>query len=65
MCDIDQKVNKFNTDKTVDLAITCRISGKHITHSNEYGMYCDDECNLEKDKQAKKVVENLLDNLLG
>ena len=46
MCDIDQKVNKFNTDKTVDLSITCRISGKYITHSNEYGMYCDDECDI-------------------
>lgn len=33
-----------------DVYCFCKTTGKKIDISNEFGMYCEDECNLENDK---------------
>jgi hypothetical protein len=40
--------------------ITCELSGKRITISNENGMYCDDMCDEDKDIAAGKFFENFI-----
>ena len=45
---------------TGSVDVTCDDCGKPITHSNEFGMYCDDECGLADDKAAKAQVMNML-----
>jgi hypothetical protein len=43
-----------------NLKIKCKICGGPITHSNEFGMYCDNECGIEDDKKAYKELKKLL-----
>lgn len=51
--------NKFAVE------ITCDKCGKPITVSNKYGMFCEDLCDLEESKKAKKTVDKLLKDLIG
>ena len=62
MCQIDTRVIK-NPDGTREAFITCKTSGKPITVSNEYGMFCEDLCNLEENKKLpgpKELTEYLM-----
>ena len=45
--------------KDRDLSLTCKICGEPITHSNEYGMYCENKCGIEDDKKAKEKIEKI------
>ena len=47
-------------DKTGSVDVTCDDCGKPITHSNEFGMFCEDNCGLQESKEAKKVVMSML-----
>jgi hypothetical protein len=40
--------------------ISCGISGKPITESNKYGMFCEDMCELKQCKAASKVILDLI-----
>lgn len=42
-----------------DIDVFCTICGKSITHSNDYGMYCDNECGIEEDKLAYKLLTTI------
>lgn len=48
---------------TGNVEVTCDDCGKPITHSNEFGMFCDDNCGLAESKVAKKDVMDFLDNM--
>ncbi len=43
-------------DKSGNVEVTCDTCGKPITHSNEYGMFCEDNCGLSESKQIKDVM---------
>ena len=57
MCEILKKSNP--TKDGVDWSITCKFTGKPISISNEYGMFCEDLCELDECKKAKTKIENL------
>lgn len=42
--------------KGIDIAVNCPVCGQPITHANEYGMFCDNECELEESKEAGTVL---------
>lgn len=46
-------------DENGNVEVTCGC-GKPITHSNEHGMFCDDNCGLEESKQALKDINDIL-----
>jgi len=58
MCKIITKdTDGGNTD------IICSISGKPITESNEWGMYCENLCGIDKDKELTSI-DNFLREIL-
>lgn len=52
---------KRQNRKYYDVNLTCKTTGKPIVIINQYGMYCEDKCELKQDKlaekQARKFVE--------
>ena len=46
-----------------DINVTCEISGKPITISNKYGMYCEDMCGYEEDKALGDDFEDVFAEL--
>ncbi len=59
MCEIVCK----NTANGVD--VTCSISGKPITISNEYGMFCEDMCQLEECKSGYEQTMAFISEFTG
>jgi hypothetical protein len=55
MCDIDSKM-----DKSGNLTMVCKTSGKPIVKSNLLGMFCEDMCDYEDAKKAEKLMEKML-----
>jgi hypothetical protein len=49
MCDIEATV------KDGKATIICKISGKPIIESNDYGMFCEDMCELEESKALSSL----------
>lgn len=47
-------------DDNGNVEVTCLISGKPITESNEHGMFCEDMCELEACKAGKDLLERLI-----
>lgn len=56
---------KKNKNKTVDVEVTCDYCGKPITHTNEYGMFCDNYCGLEESKKAKEFWDEFIKKFLS
>lgn len=54
MCDI-----KVEETKPGHLDVTCKNTGKPITVSNKYGMFCEDKCDLEEAKQAANTISKM------
>ncbi len=48
---------------TRNVEVTCDECGERITHSNEFGMFCDNDCGLEESKAAKKVAMKMIDDI--
>jgi hypothetical protein len=46
-----------------NLEINCSYCGKPITHSNEFGMFCDDECGMEESKNVMHELDDALSQL--
>jgi len=60
MCDVDvQEISEGNFD------ITCLTSGKPITISDEFGMWCEDKCNYQESIDATEELKNLLEIFTG
>ena len=59
MCDIKQIATKINgPDVDEDICLTCVKTGKDITVSNKYGMFCEDLCDL---KECKIEMADIID----
>lgn len=58
MCEIQK--SKFNKG---NLAMTCKTSKKPLTVTNQWGMFCEDFCNLEECKKAEKDLNKFMDGL--
>jgi hypothetical protein len=52
-----------NPDGTRNLYITCQECGGTITHSDEYGMWCDKECGREESMQIAPIMDEFIDEL--
>ena len=63
MCQIKQNQKKVKGG--IDLSLTCSISGKPITISNQYGMFCEDMCELKECKKARKEVREMIKAFSG
>jgi hypothetical protein len=50
--------------KTGSASVTCDHCGKPITHSNDLGMFCEDNCGIEECREAKQKGEQLVGDLL-
>lgn len=50
-------------ESTGNVEVTCDDCGKRITHSNEFGMFCEDNCGLEESKAAKKMAMKMIDDI--
>ena len=42
-----------------NLTLTCKICGEPIIKSIKLGMYCENECGIEEDREAKKKIMKL------
>ena len=42
-----------------DFSITCDICGKPITHTDKYGMWCEDKCGREEAKKKNSMFSYL------
>lgn len=60
MCEINQKAT--GNAKRFSLSLTCSKTGKPINKTNEWGMFCEDMCDLEN---CKKGVGQLKDLITG
>jgi len=64
MCKIAQSFTTLPSgNENVD--ITCEISGKPITVANKYGMFCEDMCGFEQEKEAYTLGMNLIQAIGG
>lgn len=60
--DIKKKEHK---DGTCDVDVTCTVCGGPITHSDEYGMWCDNECGRERSIKAQEEYDGMLKGLIS
>lgn len=58
MCEID--VSGKSIKGKPSLNIMCKKSGKPISITNEFGMYCEDLCDIDEDKKAGQKLMKLL-----
>lgn len=62
MCD----VRVFETGpNSGDLDTVCLTSGKQITETGKYGMFCEDFCDLDKAKELMDNLDSFLSSFLG
>jgi hypothetical protein len=67
----NKKVDRIKITETrkigdfIDLDVTCSICGKPISKSNEYGMFCEDECGMAEEKEAYLKVKDIFDGFMG
>jgi hypothetical protein len=45
--------------------LECPVCDGDLTHANEYGMFCDNECELEEAKDAKADFDKVFGTLFG
>ena len=58
VCKILQAATRVKGGYNLD--ITCGISGKPITKSNKYGMFCEDMCELEENKKIYGTLHEMM-----
>ena len=56
MCEIKQKETAAKGGG-YNLELTCKKTGKPINVSNDYGMFCEDLCDLQESKDALKKLQ--------
>jgi len=64
MCNIDTD-SKPATGGGINISVTCKTSGKPINVSNEYGMFCEDMCDLEEAKGLQCFLGSFIKNISG
>lgn len=58
MCDIDYSEQAANGGG-INVGLKCKTSGKPITVSNKYGMFCEDKCDLQENKDAMVKLQTM------
>lgn len=62
MCEVKANSKPSNTGSGVDIGVVCEISGKPITVTNKYGMFCVDMCDFDEAKEAHDLLTNAINN---
>jgi len=62
MCEIVQKKKKVKGG--FDLSLTCKQTGKPISVSNKWEMFCEDMCDLEENKISEKEVMRVMYSMM-
>ena len=62
MCEIVQKKKKVKGG--FDLSLTCKQTGKPISVSNKWGMFCEDMCDLEENKISEKNSMKVMHDMM-
>ena len=55
---IKKKITHLPGNK-IAIDVSCSKCGKPITEANKYGMYCEDFCGLNEDKEAAKCLRKM------
>jgi len=58
MCDI-KRAHTAAPGGGENLSMTCEKTGKPINVSNKYGMFCEDLCDLQENKDAMKKLQSM------
>lgn len=58
MCDV-HSTSTTGKNGSISTTMVCKTSGKPITKSNKYGMFCEDMCNLQECKDVHKKLMKL------
>jgi len=53
-CDITE-----NTDNTININLTCKKCGAPVDHSDEYGVWCTNECDREESIEASIKLKKM------
>lgn len=53
------------SDTGVNLTANCKKCGEPIDHSNEFGVFCKNNCYLEESKEAYKKIKKIFGGLLN
>ena len=53
MCEIEMTPGKEDGD----ISIRCKISGKPITGSDDWGMHCENKCGHGSESEAHEIME--------
>jgi hypothetical protein len=61
MCEI--VVTEKGTPEAREIDIRCKKTGKYITVTNKYGMFCEDMCDLAEAKKADAEIDKMLNKL--
>jgi hypothetical protein len=48
-----------------ELSVVCDNCGKQLTVCNEYGMFCENLCELEDSKKAANQLDSLIKGLIN
>ncbi len=59
MCEINMEAS--HTEGGVNLEITCAKTGKRLTSTNDYGMFCEDMCDFE---ETKKTYDSIFADIM-
>jgi len=51
----------FIETKPGELDAVCDDCGKPLTVSNEFGLFCEDQCGLEESRHAKNKLKEIID----
>jgi hypothetical protein len=58
-------VTKVEVSGGTAVTFTCKTSGKPINQTSEYGMFCEDFCDLEECKKEYHQLKSLLSGFLA
>ena len=61
---IKQEFTK-NPDGSINAYVTCKKCGSPIDHSDEYGVWCTNECDREKSIEASVKFEKFFNDLIN
>jgi uncharacterized protein with PIN domain len=64
MCQILKQSVPTKKKGRIDAKVTCAKTGKPIVITNQYGMYCEDKCGLEQDKQAEQQCRQFMNDFM-
>ena len=52
-----------NVNGKYDVEVTCEVCGERITHVDQYGMWCDKECNRKQAIRGAKAFDKFFNTM--